>query len=700
MSEIGEAAVDYVRRGLAVIALQPRKKAPSFRNGLKDATTHAGDVEAWWNMYPTDNVAIVTGRVSGNIGVIDIDIDDDCGKDGYEFLRKWEREHGPLPDTWTVTTARGGQHMYYRFDGEVPRNTANEELAIDFRGEGGYVMAPPSVHPNGNVVEWDFHPDDYDLAWADDNVLAFLDAVRPKGMQNSAGKFELPEHVSKGGRNQAMFKYCSSLQSRGLGDREIRMLAHAANQERFEPPMDADEVDRCVDSALGYDKGDSRKPKHIEVRHGKAVLDVGTNGNVLQTCTNATKAVMADERLSGRFRHDQLADSVMVTLPLPWDGGTGDRPLTDADYVALHTYLEDNYRLTKKQNAIDAVTNASRANAYNPLTDWLSSLVWDGTERMDMLLPAFLGAEPSDYNVAVTRVALFGAVARAYRPGTKVDNMPILVGRQGLGKSFFLRTLACGDQWYSDNLNTIEGDKGMEKLAGMWIVEMAELLATKKAKEVEAIKAFITSTSDYYRKPYERIAAQRPRTCTFWGTTNSKSFLNDKTGNRRFLPVVCGVNEPYMSCWDKGSHAYMEQVWAEAVHRWHNEKPSLTLDDSVQDAALRQQESFAEDDPRVGIIEEYLETRLVIGVTQSAVDRRVCTQEIMSECLHVEQGTAFYLTLVRDVVQIMDDMPGWKRLEKKAKTRNYGTQRCWVPDDEPDSVAAWVAALNANGNHK
>lgn len=681
MSEIGDAAVDYVRRGLAIIALQPRKKAPSFQNGLKDATTHAGDVEQWWERYPTDNVAIVTGRVSGNIGVIDIDLDEDCGKDGYEYLRKWEREHGALPETWTVTTARGGQHLYYRFDGEVPRNTANEELAIDFRGEGGYVMAPPSVHPNGNTVEWDFHPDDYDLAWADDNVLAFLDSIRPAHSTNSAGRFELPEVVGKGGRNATMFKYCASLQSRGLGDAEMRMLAHAANKARFQPPLPDDEVDRCVDSALGYDKGESRRSRHIEVVRGKAVLDVAQNGHVLQTCTNATKAVLADERLSGRFRYNELADAVMVSMPLPWDEGDGERPMLDSDYVGLHTYLEDNYKLTKKQNAIDAVTNASRQNAYNPLTDWLSSLVWDGTERMDMLLPAYLGAEPSDYNVAVTRVALFGAVARAYKPGTKVDNMPILVGRQGLGKSYFLRTLACGDQWYSDNLNTIEGDKGMEKLAGMWIVEMAELLATKKAKEVEAIKAFITSTSDYYRKPYERIAAQRPRTCTFWGTTNSHSFLNDKTGNRRFLPVVCGVNEPWLSCWDKGAHAYMEQVWAEAVHRWRNEKPSLKLDPSVELIAVRQQEDFSEDDPRVGLIEDYLETRLVTGTLRPMVERRVCSQEIMMECLRFEQTSPNYKVVTNDVVAILDSTPGWKRCRGKQKTAKYGTQRCWVPVD-------------------
>ena len=170
VSEIGEAAIGYARRGLAIIALEPRKKKPSFEHGLKDATTCLPDIREWWDAYPDDNVAIATGRVSGNIGVIDIDVDDDSGKDGYDFLRAWERTHGELPETWAVKTARGGQHLYYRFEGSVPPNTANEEIGIDFRGEGGYVMAPPSVHPNGRSVEWENHPDDFDLAWAGDEL--------------------------------------------------------------------------------------------------------------------------------------------------------------------------------------------------------------------------------------------------------------------------------------------------------------------------------------------------------------------------------------------------------------------------------------------------------------------------------------------------------------------------------------------------
>ena len=98
--------------------------------------------------------------------------------------------------------------------------------------------------------------------------------------------------------------------------------------------------------------------------------------------------------------------------------------------------------------------------------------------------------------------------------------MLILVGKQGAYKSSFLRFLAGSDTWFADNFNSVDGDKAFEKLRGMWIVEMSELQATKRAKDVESIKAFITSTIDTYRTPYERRTEQRPRQCVLAGTSN------------------------------------------------------------------------------------------------------------------------------------------------------------------------------------
>ncbi len=139
------AAMEYIKMGLAVFPLEERGKRPITRNGCKDATTDAAQVKAWWQQYPESNIGIATGSRSGGIFVIDLDVDEDRGIDGYHMLEDWQRENGRFPDTWTAITGRGGYHLYFKYDSEV-RNRAGIIDGVDIRGEGGYVVAPPSIH--------------------------------------------------------------------------------------------------------------------------------------------------------------------------------------------------------------------------------------------------------------------------------------------------------------------------------------------------------------------------------------------------------------------------------------------------------------------------------------------------------------------------------------------------------------------------
>ena len=169
-----QAAVQYIKMGLAVFPLEERGKRPKTRNGFKDATTDAAQVKAWWQQWPNANIGIATGKRSGGIVVIDLDIDEDKGIDGYHTLEDWQRENGYFPDTWTAITGRGGYHLYFRSDAEV-RNRAGIIDGVDVRGEGGYVVAPPSIHSNGNRYEWEYDPEEYDLSEANNNVRYFLE---------------------------------------------------------------------------------------------------------------------------------------------------------------------------------------------------------------------------------------------------------------------------------------------------------------------------------------------------------------------------------------------------------------------------------------------------------------------------------------------------------------------------------------------
>ena len=141
-------AIALAQKGMAVFPCRPQDKRPATANGLKDATTDLDIIRQWWRQEPQFNLAIATGAVSG-IFVVDID-----GLDAEVELRRLEAEHGGFPSTVEAITARG-RHVYFRSPETPVRNSASKIApGIDVRGDGGYVLAPPSIHPSGRRYEW------------------------------------------------------------------------------------------------------------------------------------------------------------------------------------------------------------------------------------------------------------------------------------------------------------------------------------------------------------------------------------------------------------------------------------------------------------------------------------------------------------------------------------------------------------------
>jgi predicted P-loop ATPase len=274
------------------------------------------------------------------------------------------------------------------------------------------------------------------------------------------------------------------------------------------------------------------------------------------------------------------------------------------------------------------------------------------------------------------KLFMLGAINRAYRPGCKFDLMPVLVGEQGTGKSTFFKILAGNDAWYNDNFNTVEGDKAAEKLRGMWIVELAELLATKKSKEVESIKAFLTSTIDSYRQPYGRRTEQRPRVCVFAGTTNNMHFMTDKTGNRRYVPLIVRKKFIKKSLFDNPKQIQNEfqQAWAEALHIFKNEDPKLIFPEELSVMVKEAQGQFEEEDVRVGMIQNYLDN-LSIDCD------KVCVMQIWDNALGNE-GRACERRFSNEIHEIMEhSIEGWEKINTKsgkARIEKYGPQKCYV----------------------
>jgi len=135
------AALAYARRGIPVFPCEPGAKRPLTRNGHWDATTDPRVIERWWKQWPSANVGVPTGMKSGVV-VLDVDLDDS----GLESLAKLERAGAPAPKTARARTGRGGIHIFFRHPTEPEiRNSAGLlGPGLDVRGEGGYVVVPPS----------------------------------------------------------------------------------------------------------------------------------------------------------------------------------------------------------------------------------------------------------------------------------------------------------------------------------------------------------------------------------------------------------------------------------------------------------------------------------------------------------------------------------------------------------------------------
>lgn len=263
--------------------------------------------------------------------------------------------------------------------------------------------------------------------------------------------------------------------------------------------------------------------------------------------------------------HDTFADRLMVTGTMPGErperGGKYPRPLSDRDYTIVRLQFNGLGLKPGSEAVRDGVNFYATTNPYNPVTDWLDTLRWDGVPRIDHWLARYVGVEPGPWATIAGSKFLVAMVARAMKPGCKVDTVLTIDGRQGAGKSTLLCVLA-GEGHFGDQLPNVRDKEGLQYMQGLWLVEIAELAAIRKA-ELEDVRKFITARIDRYRPPYGHQPVDRPRQCVFAATTNETTYLRDHAGDRRFWPVTAGAIDTDALAADR------DQMFAEAVHRYH-----------------------------------------------------------------------------------------------------------------------------------
>jgi putative DNA primase/helicase len=228
-------------------------KHPRTASGLNDATSKCAQIEDWWSAWPDANVGVRTGAVSGLV-VLDID----AKSNGEHSLNVLESEHGPLPTTVTALTGGGGRHLLFAHPGVEIRNSAGMLGAgLDVRGDGGYIVAPPSSHATGARYRWqeDHSPADLGLAELPAWLLSMVTASRQPRLTLAGNGAVLHDAgpILEGGRNDALASIAGRLRREGKSGEEIYLALLGVNETRVVPPLPEPEVAAIAASISRYE---------------------------------------------------------------------------------------------------------------------------------------------------------------------------------------------------------------------------------------------------------------------------------------------------------------------------------------------------------------------------------------------------------------------------------------------------------------
>lgn len=357
---------------------------------------------------------------------------------------------------------------------------------------------------------------------------------------------------------------------------------------------------------------------------------------------NTLLFVRCHEHYRGKWALDTMTNT-------PW---FDDEPMRETMVHEIRAHADVVLGYTPGRDDVEAaILQSAQDRPFHPILQYLRSLDWDGTPRLDTMARDYLGSE-SPMHATMLRKFMIGAAARVLWPGCKLDTALMLVGDQGRRKSSFFSVL--GGQWHADSFVDITNKDSFVQIHGAWIYELAELENVVTGRAESRLKAWLTSTHDTYRAPYQRTAQRKARAVIICGTTNRRQFLTDTSGSRRFwiIPVDGDIPVDLLS-------QMRDQLWAEAVcaaeaqeHWWldaasDREREAVNVD-------YRETDSWAER------IADFLASP---GITETTVT------EILEDGLKLEIGRHDRWSQMR-VAQALADL-GW------LKTRSNKPPRHW-----------------------
>ena len=264
----------------------------------------------------------------------------------------------------------------------------------------------------------------------------------------------------------------------------------------------------------------------------------------------------------------------------------------------------------------DSINEVFNKNRYNPVEDYIRSLSWDGKKRIESLFIDLLDADDTDLNRKMTEKWMIAAVKRTLEPGCKFDNMIVLQGSQGIGKSTICERLAKG--FFSTiSLDEIDNKDIVDKMNKTWIGIIDEMDNFNR-KEMSKVKTFLSECQNTVRLAYAKNSCTYERHCIFIGSTNDDTFLRDSTSSveRRFWVIKCNKTKMDNKVSTIMTPEYVDQLWAEAY--WYyklDPKQYLDMDTSMFEEFAKVQSQFKtfNDDDIVDYIKDVLDGEYYIN---------------------------------------------------------------------------------------
>lgn len=642
-----DSALAYAEAGAFIVPLKsPRGpddglagKMPLLGKGWQNKTSNDPEViKGWFKKWPDMNIGIHMGPSA--LCCIDID-PRNGGLKWYSTREKWftDEFNSVIEESGR---GDGGKHIYLLLpeDEKVRNRLHSTKLApgVDFLMGNKQAVVSPSIHaatkrPNKWITDFTM-ADREGMAELSGILLEeVLHAVTPK-IEGDLVPMELDKEPPlrdyerddliedlnqldpAAGRHASIGRWIIDAVACRMPDEEIHELASDwllnNGRQEGEQPREVSNWIREARQGLTtgkYSPSDNYRPERLleilpelppEERTNEWLrgLDRLKSGALKPSRNNVIEILTHDERISGCLGFNLHCQAVGFVKAPPWRPnmrvGPAGAQMVDRDIIAFSHWIAKNYKIeVSVPKVFEGIEMVAQDNVYHPVQNHILKEKWDGVKRLDTVFQDYFGSDADPlYLSACARTLFIGGVARAFRPGCKLDQMVILEGEQGIRKSTAIAVI--GGPYYTDDLGGEIGQKDVvENIRFRWCVEQAELDHLSRA-ETNRFKAFLTRTTDMVRISYGRLTQEFPRQCFFVGTTNSRDYLRDATGGRRFLPVPCWNLTKKKPINTEGLQEVIAQLWAEAYDLfskgatwWSSDKEVSALAEAMQ--ASRQQ---------------------------------------------------------------------------------------------------------------